>query len=400
MKTKPLLYAFLVLFSVLIYNSCREDEYVIQSEVEEITVPDTIIIRNSDTIGIKGFYVLNEGNMGSNKCTLDYFDYETGKYHRNIYADANPSVVKELGDVGNDIKIYGSKLYAVINCSHKIEVLDAATTKRITHIDLQNCRYMAFHNGKAYASSYAGPVQIDPKAPLGKVVEIDTATLKITREVTVGYQPEEMVIHNNKLYVANSGGYKYPDYDRTVSVVDLTSFTEVKKIDVGINLHRIKIDRRGDIYVSSRGDYYDIPSNLYVIDSKNDEVKQTLDIAVSNMHIDGDSLYLYGTEFSYWTGGWKISYGILDTKTKKLLTDNFIKDGTEKSIRMPYGIMVNPVTKDIYVTDAQNFVSTGFVYCFTPDGKMKWKTAGGNIPAHFVFEYKIEYEDEEIIINP
>jgi hypothetical protein len=69
--------------------------------------------------------MLNEGNMGSNKCTLDFFDYTKGTYYRNIYAEINPNVVKELGDVGNDIKIYGSKLYIVVNVSNKIEVLDA-----------------------------------------------------------------------------------------------------------------------------------------------------------------------------------------------------------------------------------------------------------------------------------
>ena len=33
---------------------------------------------------IKGFFLLNEGNMGSNKASLDYYDYETGVYTRNI----------------------------------------------------------------------------------------------------------------------------------------------------------------------------------------------------------------------------------------------------------------------------------------------------------------------------
>ena len=86
---------------------------------------------------------------------------------------------------------------------------------------------------------------------------------------TVGYQPEEMVIAGNKLYVANSGGYRVPNYDRTVSVIDLTTFTEIKKIDVAINLHRLELDRYGNIYVSSRGDYYDTPSKTFVIDSRN-----------------------------------------------------------------------------------------------------------------------------------
>lgn len=63
-----------------------------------------------DIKSITGFYLLNEGNMGSNKCTLDYMDYATGYYHKNIYAETNPSVVLELGDVGNDIQIYGEKI--------------------------------------------------------------------------------------------------------------------------------------------------------------------------------------------------------------------------------------------------------------------------------------------------
>lgn len=82
--------------------------------------------------------------MGSNKATLDYFDYASGEYHKNIFAERNPSVVKELGDVGNDIQIYGNKLYAVINCSHLLEVMDVNTAKEITKITVTNCRYIVF----------------------------------------------------------------------------------------------------------------------------------------------------------------------------------------------------------------------------------------------------------------
>ncbi len=50
------------------------------------------------------------------------------------------------------------------------------------------------------------------------------------------------------------GAYRFPDYDRTVSVIDLKTFQVIKTIDVAINLHRMKLDRYGRIYVSSRGD--------------------------------------------------------------------------------------------------------------------------------------------------
>jgi DNA-binding beta-propeller fold protein YncE len=332
--------------------------------------------------------VLNEGNMGSNKATLDFFDYTTGTYHRNIYAEINPNVVKELGDVGNDIQIYGSKLYAVINVSNKIEVLDAKTAKRIKTISLENCRYIIFKNGKAYASSYAGPVSVNPNAPLGKVVEIDTASLTVQRSAVVGYQPEEMEIVGNQLFVANSGGYKFPDYDKTVSVVDLNSFSETKKTEVAINLHRIKKDAYGDLYVTSRGDYDTVPSSLFVIDVATGQIKKDFHIPVSEMTIVNDKLYYYGNEFNYNTHSYKKTFGIIDVKTEQVISNTMIDQEYINAIKTPYGIAVNPITEDIYVTDARNYVSTGYVYCFDKDGHFKWKTEGGNIPAHFTFLYK------------
>ncbi|SOD15324.1 DUF5074 domain-containing protein [Pedobacter xixiisoli] len=362
----------------LCFISCRKDETIFLSTAKNVALP----VNGGN---IEGFYMLNEGNMGMNRASIDLFNYRTGTYTVDIYSERNPTVVKELGDVGNDIQIYGNKVYAVINCSNKIEVIDKWTAKRINKIDVPNCRYMAFHGGKAYVSSYAGPVAIDPNAEIGFVAEIDTATLQIKRKVNVGYQPEQMVVQNGKLYVANSGGYRVPNYDRTVSVIDLNTFTEIKKIDVGINLYGMQVDSRGDIYVNSRGDYYNTNSNLFVIDTKTDEKKSVLNMPVLGMCLVDDLLYFYSVEWSYLTNSNKITYGIMDTKTKKVISNKIITDGTDKQIMIPYGLKVNPETKEIYLTDAQNYVVTGYVYCFTPEGKLKWKTSAGNIPAHFAF---------------
>lgn len=367
----------LILLSFL-HIGCRGEMPIIESEIEYITDP-------ASPQSIKGLYILNEGNMGSNKCTLDFFDYNTGAYHRNIYAERNPGVVKELGDVGNDIGIYGNKLFTVVNCSHFVEVMDVRTGTHIGSINITNCRYITFHEGKAYISSYAGPVQIDPDARPGKVVEVDINTLQITREVVVGYQPEEMVITNGKLYVANSGGYRFPNYDRTVSVVDLNTFQVVNTIDVAINLHRMEIDRRGRIYVSSRGDYYGIGSDVFIIDSHTEQVIGHLGIAASEMCMEGDILYMISTEWNYNTGSNAIGYSRYDTREEKVIPDNFITDGTEKEIKIPYGIAVNPETKEIFVCDATNYVTPGYLYCFSPAGKLRWKVRTGDIPAHFAF---------------
>jgi len=164
---------FVCFLTAITFYACQQDTYLIEKEEEGETNPE-----KTDVVG---FYLLNEGNMGSNMATVDYMDFTTGTYNRNIYATVNPTMVKELGDVGNDIKIYGNKLYAVINVSNFIEVMDARTAKHLGTIPLENGRYITFANGKAYASSYAGPVTLDPKAPLGKVVEIDTINLSVIR---------------------------------------------------------------------------------------------------------------------------------------------------------------------------------------------------------------------------
>lgn len=371
---------FVCLLTATTFYACQQDTYLIESEVDGVTTPEET--------DVAGFYLLNEGKMGSNMATIDYMDFKTGVYNRNIYASANPEVVKELGDVGNDIKIYGNKLYAVINVSNFIEVMDVKTAKHLGTIPLENGRYITFANGKAYATSYAGPVTLDPKAPLGKVVEIDTINLSVTRQVTVGYQPDELEVVGNNLYVANSGGYRVPDYDKTISVIDLSTFKETKKIDVEVNLHRIKKDADGDLYVTSRGNYKDISSNLFVIDSKTHQIKKKFDIPVSNFTIDDDKLYYYSNEFSYTTFEYTKSYGVIDTKTEQVINKTLVNDPVINTIETPYGIAINPKTKDIFITDVGNYVSMGYVYCFDKNGVFKWKTAGGNIPAHFAFVYK------------
>ena len=389
----PLLKKIAVL-SLLVVGmvACRKEEVVVPSEYETlpIGVRDISTFAPNEPIGM---YLLNEGNMGSNKATIDYLDFVNGYYIRNIYSERNPNIIKELGDVGNDIQIYGAKLYVVVNCSHKVEVLDAKTCVRIGQIDIPNCRYIRFAHGKAYISSYVGPVAIDPNAQLGAVFEVDTATLQITNRVTVGYQPDELELLGDYIYVANSGGYRQPNYDSTVSVVERRTMRQVEKIPVAINLHRIRKDQYDQLWVSSRGNYADIPSRLFVLAKENATatkmtVADTLDMPCSEMVIVGDSLYFYSVSWNTQKEENAVSYGIVDVRTHQLITDHLITDGTESDIKVPYGIAVNPYNREIFVTDAKNYVSSGVLHCYDRNGKKRWSIRTGDIPAHMVFVYK------------
>ena len=366
------------LTAMMLLVACREEQFIFVPEEVEVTLPEYT--------SLQGFYLLNEGNMNSNKATLDYYNFRTGRYTRNVFAFANPNVPKEMGDVGNDLGIYGSKLYAVINCSNKIDVMDKNSVKKIGQIDIPNCRYIKFYGGYAYVTSYAGPVELSPEyTQRGYVAKIDTATLQVVDKCLVGFQPDELDIVNGKIYVANSGGYMVPNYENTVSVIDIDTFTEDSRIEIAINLQCCKADSHGMLWLSSRGDYYDNQSKLYVYDTRHQRLAKTLDLRVSNMWLDGDSLYVIGAQFSYVTMNYETTYAIINTLTMEQVSSKVITDGTDATIVMPYGIAVHRITKDIYVTDASSYVDAGRLYCFSSDGIKKWDVRTGDIPAHFVF---------------
>lgn len=219
----------------------------------------------------------------------------------------------------------------------------------------------------------------------GYVAKIDTATMKEVDRCIVGFQPDQLDIVNGKIYVANSGGYRKPDYENTLSVIDVATFKEERRIPIAINLGLCKADRHGVLWVVSRGNYYEVPSRLYAYDTRKDRIVKTFDVPVSSFWLDGDLLYVVSTQWSYITMSNEVTYAVIDVNKMDVLTRNFITDGTEKLIKIPYGIAVNPATKDIYVTDAKDYVTPGRLYCFGQDGKKKWDVRTGDIPGHFVF---------------
>lgn len=370
MNLKSKFYAFSMIALSLIAASCENEE------------PSTTFPENST---VAGMFVLNEGTFGAGNSTLSFVDLKNDTLYKDIFGKVNPDVSGNLGDAGNCIAINNGKVY--ILTSNFVEIIDAATCKHIKRLEMNSPRDIKFYKGNAYVSSYG--VMKDIPNYKGVVYEINTDLLEVTKEVTVGYQPEEMVIKDNKLYVANSisPDYNNTEYDKNVSVINLDSFTLEKNIEVAINMHRMEIDSKGNIYVSSRGNYLDIPSNLYVIDTNKDAVVDTLDITVSDMCLSNDKIYVTSAQWSSAIGGYEYSYSLYDINKGNVVPGGFITDGSTNDIKFPYGVAVNPENNDIYVTDAIDtyIPQNGKIYCFGADGKKKWTMEGEIIPAHIAF---------------
>ena len=308
-----------------------------------------------------GVYVLNQGLFNANNSTLSFYDNTSQNVTTDVFTAANG---RGLGDTGNDVEIYGSKMYIVVNVSSTIEVVDSRNAKSIKQIKLFNGatarqpRDIAFYKNNAFVTSYDGTVTV-----------IDTVTLTVSQFITVGRNPEQLAVSNGKLYVANSGGLSYPNFDKTVSVIDLTSLTVIKTLTVIVNPQGVVADTHGNVYVLSAGDYGATPSGLTIIDNVADVVKKTTNFDGSNMTIQGDNLY-------FTTSANKVI--IYNAVSQSITNTNFISDGTV--VTTPYSLAADGVTGEVYVTDAKNYTANGTLFVFDKTGKKEYSTIVGVNP--------------------
>lgn len=324
-------------------------------------------------------YVLSEGLFNRNNSTLALYDFNEPDPQKRLTPHFFRKINKRgLGDTANDMQRYGSKIYIVVNVSSQIEVIDAETGVSIKRIPMFNenniarqPRYVDFYEGKAYICSFDGTV-----------ARLDTASLEMEAFLKVGRNPDGICITNKKIYVTNSGGLSFPNYDHTVSVVDIASFKEIKKIDIGMNPYKIHADSQSDVYVTTRGNYGDVGYAFHKIDSEIDEKVFTFEgLSVYNFEIHKDKAYLYNYDFN--TGESWVK--VMDCITEKVIDEQFIKD---KSIviNTPYAICINPINDDVYIVDAQFFIFEGDLLCFDKNGEFKYRiNEVGLNPNHIVF---------------
>ncbi len=319
----------------------------------------SVAIKQADpgvTLPNPGVYILHGGNSEENNASLAFYDFTTGAIVSDIYKTANHS---GLGDSGEQILLYGSRIYITVTTSNRIVVLDNKhrLLRSIEPKEGDNpmCpRGMVAHEGKIYLTYFYGH----------QVAALDTATLTIEKTVKVGRYPEQLTVANGKLYVANSGGPDFPNYGSTVSVVNLSAFQVEKSIDVLLNPVQVTSDSQGDVYVISQGDYGDVKNTLQRIDGKTNAVT-VIDYG-SRMTMANDKLYYIYAQY----GDTNVDFKVYDARTEKIVNEHFITDGTTFSLPnpSPEAMAMDPVSGKMYVTEAP-WGSTSSLYIFSPTGK-------------------------------
>lgn len=332
---------------------------------------DDVVETKTDTGGLDA-WLLNEGLWNSNNAELSHFNTSDGTVENDVFAHANE---RRLGDTGQDILLYGNRIYVSVFASGTIEVIDPATGRSYRQISMgsRQPRYLAAHGGKVYVSCY------NPHS----VVRIDTVTLEIEATCLLsGLRPEGMCVFGDSLYVCNSFDQRSNGsvvYDSTLSVVNLTTFEEVDKLPIGLNPNHVDSISPTRLAVCCWGDYGNTFSEIVVLDRITHK-RLTSGVAGTAIAVYGGKFYSFYQNYS---GTTHATFFAVDANT---LVPTPILEQQASRFVSPYGIAVNPANGDILVTDSQNYRANGDIYCFSADGTLRWRGETTMGPSKIVFQ--------------
>jgi YVTN family beta-propeller protein len=195
----------------------------------------------------------------------------------------------------------------------------------------------------------------------------------------VGALPEQLLIAEGKLYVANSG-------DNTVTVINTATDAVEKTLTVADAPNSLALDRNNDLWVLSSGnkayDPYPVVDEanstagaLTKINTSNSSVAST--IAFQEVAASAGKLTLNGSRdklyFVYGNGVHQLDINATSLNPTPLIDRSF------------YGLGVDPDNGYLYAGDENAFTGDGTVFIYKPDGTKVSEFKTGIGPNGFVF---------------
>lgn len=372
----------LLIGASLIYSSCDKDdeENVPDNNGTNVVNTDSIArvdsIAKADSIAkvdsiklAKKIYILNEGSWNGNNSTLDvYYPNGENDYQSKIFAAANG---RGLGDTGEDLIVYGDRLYVSVWGSNYLAKLDKngkiVEQYSFTETDGQP-RHLVAKDGFIYVSTYGG-----------KIMKFDTTTIAASiGAVEVGPHPEGICISGNTLYAAIAGDYTVA-YDSTLAVVDLAAFSLKEKFTVALDPENV-IAVGEKLYVT----HWDTVTWAREIMEVNPATKTSTKLDDgAKMATDGTNLYYVNSFTDYSDPSYKTVTSFAKKGSNASLID--LTSTPELSSATVYLFEIDPDNGDFYIGTTDS-MTPGTIYRFDKTGKFitKFETSGVN-PSHAAF---------------
>jgi YVTN family beta-propeller protein len=308
-----------------------------------------------------GTYIVNEGRFLSNTASLTHIAVD-GQVTPDIYYLANEA---EMGDVLQCFTVVGRQGFAVLNNSQKIEVVEISTMRnRGTIAGLSYPRYaVGSGSDKLYVTNGSGQ---------GTVEVYNTETLESVASIPVGTGPNQLLYHNNELWVCNEGGF---GLDSTLTIINATTNSVV---DVFTLTHRpmdLVTDAVGNVWVLCSGEtFYDLNwsvsghsrAMLYHIDASTHEILGSMAVGQLGDHprqleVSPDGRVLY-----YENNG-----------VFAMNIDGGTMPGVLLIQQSRSGLSVNPSTGEIWCASQSDYVNPSTVFVYRTDGTLVRSYQGG-----------------------
>lgn len=307
--------------------------------------------------------VLCEGLQGYDNSALSLIKSSSGIIVSDFFKLSNNN--EKLGDTANDLVIRGDTAYIVLSTASIIRMVNVNDGKKIKEIILpENCMPRSidiFKDDLCVSCLLRSSVLI-----IGKDGHID--------EIPVGPQPEGIAVHNNYLFVANSayGDFNYShEFAETISVIDLISKQEIKKISCGPNCCEVVVNNKNNkLY----GIYYNLPSKEnepggiieYSLNDFSETYRWNLRARSVNLSNSKDSLLFIsqmhkGSSMNEQSGVATID---LTNKSSNMIIHNPVK------YDIWYSLTVSPFDNSIWIANALNHINNGKIHVFLNGDKL------------------------------
>jgi hypothetical protein len=311
----------------------------------------------------KGIFVVNEGPFGGSG-TISWHNPDTGETQDSLFEKANDGAV--LGQFVQSLTFFNGKAYIVVNGANRVVVVNARTFEYLDTIGgLALPRFfLPLNDNTAYISQWGAD------GLTGSVAKVDLNTHQILKIIPTGAGPEKMVRSNDRVYVANSGGY-----GRDTSITEImvpSDLAQILPIPTGVNASTLVLNQQqtpARLHYLCKGYFLD-PSQKGFLDYFSSggpglEVPPYSDDLV--MDENSGDLYFVGAGNVY-----KVSQSGLNP----VLSVAFAQEA--------YGLGYDSENKLLYCADAKDFSSPGQVHVYTANGTKIESFRSGIIPGEVI----------------
>lgn len=181
--------------------------------------------------------------------------------HIDLNQGTTTTAVHAFGSYPGHGAVAGGRYAAAISGLDQVRVYDLATLAPVDTLHPG-----AGTNPYAVVGDEAGNLYVTLLLA-GEVVRFDASGVE-TGRVAVGRTPQGLVLHEGRLFVANTG-FRYTDYGYdpgTVSVVDPATMSVLATVPVGTN-PQWAAAAGGEVHVVCTGDYFSTFGEAHVIDA-------------------------------------------------------------------------------------------------------------------------------------